>query len=52
MPIVDIMSGMYAAISVLAALARRAETGRGDYIDCEVIDVFDVEPQRLPRQPD
>ena len=26
--------------------------GRGDYIDGEVIDVFDVEPQRLPRQPD
>ncbi len=32
-PIVDIMSGMYAAIAVLAALARRNETGRGDYID-------------------
>jgi len=28
-PIVDIMSGMYAAIAVLAALARRNETGRG-----------------------
>ena len=38
-PIVDIMSGMYAAIAVLAALARRAETGRGDYIDIGMLDV-------------
>src|SRR5882672_5457663 len=38
-PIVDIMSGMYAAISVLAALARRNETGRGDYIDIAMLDV-------------
>ena len=29
-PIVDIMTGMYAAVAVLAALARRAETGEGD----------------------
>ena len=33
MPIVDLMTGMYAAVSVLAALARRNETGKGDYID-------------------
>jgi glutaryl-CoA transferase len=38
-PIVDIMSGMYAAISVLAALARRNETGHGDYIDIGMLDV-------------
>jgi glutaryl-CoA transferase len=38
-PIVDIMSGMYAAIAVLAALARRNETGRGDYIDIAMLDV-------------
>jgi glutaryl-CoA transferase len=38
-PIVDIMSGMYAAIAVLAALARRNETGRGDYIDIGMLDV-------------
>ena len=38
-PIVDIMSGMYAAIAVLAALARRAETGHGDYIDIGMLDV-------------
>ena len=28
-PIVDLMTGMYTAIGVLAALARRAETGAG-----------------------
>lgn len=38
-PIIDIMSGMYAAIAVLAALARRAETGKGDYIDIGMLDV-------------
>jgi crotonobetainyl-CoA:carnitine CoA-transferase CaiB-like acyl-CoA transferase len=38
-PIVDIMTGMYAAVGVLAALARRAETGRGDYIDVAMLDV-------------
>ena len=38
-PIVDIMSGMYAVISVLAALARRNETGRGDYVDIGMLDV-------------
>ena len=32
-PIVDIMTGMYTAVSVLAALARRNETGQGEYID-------------------
>ena len=38
-PIVDIMTGMYATIGVLAALANRAETGRGDYIDLAMLDV-------------
>ena len=38
-PIVDLMTGMYAATAVLAALARRAETGRGDYIDIAMLDV-------------
>ena len=38
-PIVDIMTGMYAAIAVLAALARRAETGQGEYIDIGMLDV-------------
>src|SRR5215475_10160343 len=38
-PIVDIMTGMYTAVAVLAALARRNETGRGDYIDIAMLDV-------------
>jgi crotonobetainyl-CoA:carnitine CoA-transferase CaiB-like acyl-CoA transferase len=38
-PIVDIMTGMYASIAVLAALARRAETGQGEFIDIGMLDV-------------
>jgi len=38
-PIVDIMTGMYAAVAILAALARRAETGEGDVIDLAMLDV-------------
>ena len=38
-PIVDLMTGMYAAVSVLAALARRNETGVGDTIDIAMLDV-------------
>lgn len=38
-PIVDLMSGMYTAVAVLAALARRAVTGEGDYIDVAMLDV-------------
>ncbi|MCQ8781895.1 CaiB/BaiF CoA transferase family protein [Mangrovibrevibacter kandeliae] len=38
-PIVDIMTGMYATIGVLAALARRSETGEGDVIDLAMLDV-------------
>ncbi|MCM8732040.1 CaiB/BaiF CoA transferase family protein [Hephaestia sp. GCM10023244] len=39
-PVVDLMTGMYAAIGVLAGLARRAETGKGDYIDLAMLDVM------------
>ena len=39
-------------ITVTTPGASGYRAGRGDYIDGEVIDVFDVEPQRLPRQPD
>ncbi|MDH4125145.1 MAG: CoA transferase [Gammaproteobacteria bacterium] len=39
LPIVDLMTGMYATVAVLAALARRAETGKGDYIDLAMLDV-------------
>ena len=38
-PIVDLMTGMYTAVSVLAALARRNETGLGDNIDIAMLDV-------------
>lgn len=38
-PIVDIMTGMYATVAVLAALARRTETGRGDHVDIAMLDV-------------
>ncbi len=38
-PIVDLMTGMYATVAILAALARRAETGLGDTIDLAMLDV-------------
>jgi len=38
-PIVDIMTGMYAAIAVLAALARREHSGQGEHIDIGMLDV-------------
>lgn len=46
-PIVDLMTGMYAAVAVLAALARRNEMGRGEYID---IGMFDVQVATLANQ--
>lgn len=38
-PIVDLMTGMYAAVSVLAALAQRNESGEGETIDLAMLDV-------------
>jgi crotonobetainyl-CoA:carnitine CoA-transferase CaiB-like acyl-CoA transferase len=38
-PIVDITTGMYAAVAVLAALERRRESGVGDFIDIAMLDV-------------
>jgi len=38
-PIVDIMTGMYATVAVLAALANREKTGQGEYIDIAMLDV-------------
>lgn len=38
-PIVDLMTGMYTTVGILAALARREQTGRGDYIDIAMLDV-------------
>jgi CoA:oxalate CoA-transferase len=37
-PIGDIAAGMYAATAILAALHRRGETGRGDFIDISMLD--------------
>jgi len=37
-PIVDIMTGMYATIAVCAALAHRERTGEGNYIDMALLD--------------
>lgn len=38
-PIIDIMTGMYAAIGVLSALSNRDQTGKGDHIDLAMLDV-------------
>jgi len=37
-PIVDIMTGMYASIAVCAAIAHRAETGAGQHLDLALLD--------------
>jgi glutaryl-CoA transferase len=37
-PIVDIMTGMYASIAVCAALAHRAVSGKGQYLDVALLD--------------
>ncbi len=38
-PIVDVSTGMYAAVAVLAAIAARERTGQGDFIDIGMLDV-------------
>ena len=38
-PVVDLMTGMYAAVAILAALVRRRETGQGETIDLAMLDV-------------
>ncbi len=38
-PITDITSGLFAAISILSALYYREKTGRGQYIDLSMLDV-------------
>jgi len=37
-PIIDIMTGMYASIAVCAALTHRAETGVGQHLDLALLD--------------
>lgn len=38
-PIVDLVTGVYAAVAILAAIVGRNETGRGEYIDLSMLDV-------------
>jgi crotonobetainyl-CoA:carnitine CoA-transferase CaiB-like acyl-CoA transferase len=38
-PIIDLMTGMYAAVAVLAAVAKRDKTGQGETIDLAMLDV-------------
>jgi crotonobetainyl-CoA:carnitine CoA-transferase CaiB-like acyl-CoA transferase len=37
-PVADIITGMYASIAICAALASRAETGRGQHLDLALLD--------------
>ncbi|MFH1044231.1 MAG: CaiB/BaiF CoA-transferase family protein [Pseudomonadota bacterium] len=37
-PVIDIFTGMYAAIAICAALAHRAETGLGQHLDVALLD--------------
>jgi crotonobetainyl-CoA:carnitine CoA-transferase CaiB-like acyl-CoA transferase len=37
-PIADIITGMYASIAICAALANRAETGKGQHLDLALLD--------------
>ena len=37
-PVVDLMTGMYATIAVCAAIAHRAETGVGQHLDLALLD--------------
>ena len=38
-PVTDLMTGMYATVGMLAALARRERTGEGEHIDLAMLDV-------------
>jgi crotonobetainyl-CoA:carnitine CoA-transferase CaiB-like acyl-CoA transferase len=38
LPVSDLVAGLYAALGVTAALARRARTGRGDVVDTAMMD--------------
>jgi len=38
LPISDLLTGLYAAVSILAALHHRERTGEGQHIDCALLD--------------
>jgi UPF0716 protein FxsA len=50
-PLVTAMAARRMPLITVAGAAA-STTGRGDYIDGEVVDVVDVEPQALERKPD
>ncbi|TPL00750.1 MULTISPECIES: CaiB/BaiF CoA-transferase family protein [unclassified Mesorhizobium] len=37
-PVIDLFTGLYAAVSILAALHHRTRTGEGQLIDCALLD--------------
>src|SRR6202021_1138059 len=37
-PVADVFSGVYSAVGILAALARREKTGKSGYVDCALVD--------------
>jgi formyl-CoA transferase len=39
LPIIDLLTGVYAALGVMGALRHRDQTGRGQYIDLALLDV-------------
>ncbi|MBI2753442.1 MAG: CoA transferase [Betaproteobacteria bacterium] len=38
--ITDVLTGMYASLAICGALAHRERTGRGQYIDCALLDTI------------
>ena len=38
--ITDVLTGMYASVAILAALTHRERTGKGQYIDCALLDTI------------
>lgn len=37
-PVIDLFTGLYATVSILAALRHRDQTGEGQHIDCALLD--------------
>ncbi len=51
-PVLTAMAARRVPLITVAGAASGYRSGRGDYIDGEVIDVTEVEPPSLPRHPD
>ncbi len=51
-PVLTAMAARRMPLITVASSAGRPKAGRGDYIEGEVIDVVDIEPQALPHKPD